>query len=45
VPGDPTQDLEVLRRPAAVIVGGRAVDLGWLEQTLSETEPVLADAG
>ncbi|MDX6344548.1 MAG: hypothetical protein QOH87_4686, partial [Trebonia sp.] len=45
VPGDPLQDLEVLRRPAAVIVGGRAVDLGWLEQTLLETEPVLANAG
>jgi imidazolonepropionase-like amidohydrolase len=45
VRGDPLQDLEVLRRPASVIVGGRAVDLGWLEQTLSETEPVLANAG
>jgi hypothetical protein len=26
-------------------VGGRAVDLDWVEQTLSETEPVLANAG
>jgi imidazolonepropionase-like amidohydrolase len=45
VPGDPRQDLQVLRRPAAVILGGRVVDLAWVEQTLSETEPALASAG
>jgi imidazolonepropionase-like amidohydrolase len=44
VPGDPRQDLEVLRRPVTVITGGRLVDLNWVEQTLSETEPVLASA-
>lgn len=43
VPADPRADLEVLRRPAAVIAGGRPVDLHWAEQTLAATEPVVGD--
>jgi imidazolonepropionase-like amidohydrolase len=43
-PSNPRSDLQVLRRPAGVIVGGRPVDLDWIDQTLAETEPVLANA-
>jgi imidazolonepropionase-like amidohydrolase len=43
-PSDPRSDLQMLRRPADVIVGGRPVDLDWIDQTLAETEPVLANA-
>jgi imidazolonepropionase-like amidohydrolase len=41
---DPRQGLEVLRRPIGVVAGGRPVDLGWVERTLTEVEPVLAEA-
>jgi imidazolonepropionase-like amidohydrolase len=44
VPGDPREELEILRRPVSVIVGGTPVDLQWVEQTLAATEPVLSDA-
>jgi hypothetical protein len=40
---DPRAALEVLRRPVHVVVGGRQVDLGWVERTLDETEAVLAE--
>jgi imidazolonepropionase-like amidohydrolase len=40
---DPRAGLEVLRRPVHVVVGGRQVDLGWVERTLDETEAVLAE--
>jgi imidazolonepropionase-like amidohydrolase len=40
---DPRADLEVLRRPSRVVVGGRPVDLGWVGRTLEETTPVLTE--
>lgn len=40
---DPREGLEVLRRPVGVIVAGRQVDLGWVDRTLAEVTPVLAE--
>ena len=40
---DPREGLEVLRRPAGVVLGGRPVDLGWVEDTLTETASVLVE--
>jgi imidazolonepropionase-like amidohydrolase len=40
---DPRADLEVLRRPRGVVLGGRAVDLGWVDRTLAEVAAVLAE--
>jgi len=40
---DPREGLEVLRRPAGVVIGGRPVDLGWVEETLTETASVLVE--
>jgi imidazolonepropionase-like amidohydrolase len=40
---DPRADLEVLRRPVGVVVGGRSVDLDWVDRSLDEVEPVLAE--
>ncbi|HZX03873.1 amidohydrolase family protein [Kribbella sp.] len=40
---DPRADLEVLRRPSRVVVGGRPVDLGWVGCTLDEITPVLIE--
>jgi hypothetical protein len=36
-------DLEVFRRPVGVVVGGRSVDLGWLDRSLDEVAAVLAE--
>jgi imidazolonepropionase-like amidohydrolase len=41
---DPRADLEVLRRPGGVIVGGTPLDLGWVGRTLDELAPVLSDS-
>jgi imidazolonepropionase-like amidohydrolase len=43
VDGDPRTDLELVRRPASVVIGGRPVDLAWVERTLNELEPVLVE--
>jgi imidazolonepropionase-like amidohydrolase len=43
VDGDPRTDLEIVRRPAGVVVGGKPVDLAWVEQTLDELSLVLAE--
>ncbi|HEY0690250.1 MAG TPA: amidohydrolase family protein [Kribbella sp.] len=40
---DPRADLEVLRRPRGVVLGGRPVDLGWVERTLDEVAAVLVE--
>lgn len=40
---DPRDGLEVLRRPVGVVVAGRPVDLGWVDRTLAEVGPVLAE--
>jgi imidazolonepropionase-like amidohydrolase len=40
---DPRADLEVLRRPSGVVLGGRPVDLGWVERTLDEVAAVLVE--
>ena len=40
---DPREGLEVLRRPVGVVLGGRPVDLGWVEETLTETASVLVE--
>ncbi len=41
--GDPRTDLEIARRPAGVVLGGKPVDLAWVEQTLNELSLVLAE--
>jgi len=41
---DPRADLEILRRPQAVLVAGRVVDLEWVARTLDELARVLAEA-
>jgi imidazolonepropionase-like amidohydrolase len=43
VDGDPRTDLEIVRRPAGVVIGGKPVDLAWVEQTLNELSLVLAE--
>ncbi|MCU1505408.1 MAG: hypothetical protein QOG18_1140 [Microbacteriaceae bacterium] len=43
VDGDPRTDLEIVRRPAVVVIGGKPVDLAWVEQTLNELSLVLAE--
>jgi imidazolonepropionase-like amidohydrolase len=43
VTGDPRTDLEIVRRPAGVVIGGKPVDLAWVEQTLNELSLVLAE--
>lgn len=40
---DPRADLEVLRRPSSVVLGGHAVDLGWVDRTLAEVAAVLEE--
>jgi imidazolonepropionase-like amidohydrolase len=40
---DPREDLERLRRPAGVVLGGKPVDLAWVEQTLAATEGILVE--
>jgi imidazolonepropionase-like amidohydrolase len=40
---DPRADLEVLRRPIGVVVGGRSVDLGWVDRSLDEVAGVLEE--
>jgi imidazolonepropionase-like amidohydrolase len=43
VDGDPRTELELVRRPAGVVVGGKPVDLAWVERTLNKLEPVLVE--
>jgi imidazolonepropionase-like amidohydrolase len=40
---DPRADLDVLRRPVGVVVGGRQVDLGWVDRSLDEVAGVLEE--
>jgi imidazolonepropionase-like amidohydrolase len=43
VNGDPRTDLEILRRPAGVVIGGKPVDLSWVDETLNQLSLVLAE--